>query len=389
MNILMCHNYYQQPGGEDQSYQLEARLLADSGHTVTQYEMSNDRINHMSKAAVAVNTFWNPSSFQDISSLVRTKRVRVAHFQNTFPLISPSAYYAAQLNGAVCIQALRNYRLTCVNGLLFRDGHICEDCVGKTLPVSGIQHGCYRHNRPASAVVGGMTTLHKVLPTYSRVINAYIAVSEFVKQKYVESGFPAEKIYVKPNFVEDFTTAQEKQATGKFFLYVGRLSSEKGIRTLLEVFTKRLPGANLKIVGDGPLMEQLQILTSRTPNIELLGRKPLKEVYDLMAAAQAVIVPSEWHEPFGRVVVEAFAAGTPVIAAAVGGMTELIDHERTGFLFNGGEAESLWRACENFLTQENRWAELGKAARHEYETKYTGAVNYQRMMEIYESVTLT
>ncbi|BDP44146.1 glycosyl transferase family 1 (plasmid) [Deinococcus aetherius] len=381
MNILMAHNFYQQPGGEDQSFGAEAGVIESNGHQVIRHTVHNEVIERIGSAQAAMFTVWNSSSARTIARLIERNKVNIAHFQNTFPLISPAAYYAAQRKGATVIQSLRNYRLICANALLFRQGQICESCVGRAVPWAGIQKACYRGSRAGSAVVGTMLSSHRLLGTYQQQVDIYIAVSEFVKQKYVQAGFNPEQIVVKPNFVTP--DPGMGQGSGQYALFVGRLSEEKGVATLLRAWAtvgRHLP---LRIVGDGPLEPAVQEATKQS-SIEWLGRKSPQEVYDLMGQASVVVVPSEWYEPFGRVVVEAFAKGTPVIATSTGGITELVEHGRTGLLYPPGDAAALVQQVEWLCNHPESLAAMRYEARREYEAKYTAERNYQMLMDIYQ-----
>lgn len=381
MNILMAHNFYQQSGGEDQSFLAEAGVLEAFGHHVTRYALHNDEVAQIGAARTAVRTVWSAPAARDVLRLVRANKVQVAHFQNTFPLISPAAYYAARRGGAVVVQALRNYRLTCSNALLFREGKVCERCLGKFMPLSGVRLRCYRDSLAGSAVVAAMIGTHKTLGTYRRQVDTYIAISEFVKHKYVEAGFDPEQIVVKPNVVAPDPGVGAGR--GGFALFVGRLTEEKGVRTLLKAWQK--PGLlPLRIVGDGPLEGEVEA-AARGPGIEFLGRRTLAQTHELMGEASVVIVPSEWYEPFGRVVVEAYAKGTPVIAAASGGMTELIEPGRTGALFRPGDADDLADKVKWLLGQGSGLTELRRRARAAYLQSYTPERNHAQLMDIYEN----
>ena len=381
MNILMAHNLYQQAGGEDQSFRAEAGLLEAFGHEVTRFTLNNDAIPELGAVQTAIRTIWSASAAEEVSALVRDHHIQVAHFQNTFPLISPAAYYAAQQGGAAVVQALRNYRLTCANALLYRDGHVCELCVGRFAPVSGIRHRCYRGSAAGSAVVAGMIGTHKLLGTYRRQVDGFIAVSEFVKEKYVRAGFDPEHIAVKPNVVSP--DPGPGAGLGGYALYVGRLTEDKGIRTVLRAWAAQRPQLPLKIVGVGPLQGEVE-RAAGAPGIEYLGQRPLQETYDLMGEAAMLLVPSEAYEPFGRVAVEAFAKGTPVVASAMGGLTELVMSERTGLLFQSGDAADLTRQVEALTSQPQRLAEMRLAARQTYLDRYTPARNHELLMDIYE-----
>lgn len=382
--ILLIHNYYQQRGGEDESFAAETNLLQERGHDVLTYTLHNDSVAQMSSLALAKATLWNSTVYRELRALIRREKPDLVHCNNTFPLISPAAYYAARAEGLPVIQNLRNYRLYCVNGLLFRDGHVCEDCLGKAVAWRGVMHGCYRDNQAASAVAATMFSFHRALQTWTRMVDVYITLTQFARQKFIEAGLPAEKMVHKPNFLS--TTPEVGKGTGGYALFVGRLSPEKGLHTLLEAW-KRLDGAlTLKIVGDGPLATEVAQAADRIPGIEWLGRQPQDVVYQLMGDAQGLVFPSEWYETFGRVGMEAFAKGTPVIAANIGAIAELVDHRYNGMHFRPGDVDDLVTQVRWALDHPAAWQAMRYHARQTFEAKYTAARNYERMMAIYGRV---
>jgi glycosyltransferase involved in cell wall biosynthesis len=385
MRILSIHNSYQIRGGEDESRESEERLLRDKGHQVDIYEENNDRVADLSAVHMALKTVWSQESYQIVQRTLRQSHTDLIHVQNFFPLISPSVYYAAQKEGVPVVQTLRNYRLLCPNGLFFRDGQVCEDCLGKFIPYPGVIHACYRQNRGATATTAMMLTVHRLLKTWFNQVDLFISLSEFAKQKFIEAGFPADKIVVKPNFVHPDPGVGEGR--GNYGLYVGRLSTEKGLDVLLDAWERLSVKVPLKIVGNGPLEEQVIAATKRLPHVEWLGRRPMSEVHELMGKALFLVFPSKWYETFGRVAVEAFAKGTPVIAAQLGAIAELVNHEQTGLCFNPSDAQDLAAKVEWCLAHPDQLTTMGHNARAEYEQKYTAEQNYGQLMEIYYQVT--
>ncbi len=196
MKIALVHNYYQQPGGEDEVFADEGALLEARGHQVVRYTAHNDRIAGMRAPVLAQVTVWNRAVYRELRAFIRKERPAVMHFQNTFPLISPASYYAARAEGVPVVQTLHNYRLLCPNALFFRDGHVCEDCLGKSIPWPGVAHACYRGSRTASGVVASMLSIHRALRTWTEMIDVYVVLSEFARQKFIEGGLPSEKIVV-------------------------------------------------------------------------------------------------------------------------------------------------------------------------------------------------
>lgn len=384
MHILSIHNNYQIRGGEDESREAEEKLLREYGHQVDVYEEHNNCLSKLNSLDLARRTIWSNQAYRIVNRQLATKNYDLIHVQNFFPLISPSVYYAARSRGVRVVQTLRNYRLICPNGLFFRNGHPCEDCRGKFFPYPSILHQCYRNNRAATSITAAMLSVHRTLKTWTQQVDAYISLTEFARRKAIEGGLPAEKIFVKPNFVHPDPGIGD--GYGNYALYVGRLSVEKGLDTLLAAWKTLGTGMPLKIVGEGPLESEVIAAMEELPNVQWLGRQPQSNVYQLMGAASCLIFPSQWYETFGRVAVEAFAKGTPVIAANIGAIAELVENNRTGLHFQPGNADELATKIDWILTHPKQLRRMRGKARAEFEAKYTALQNYQRLMEIYETI---
>lgn len=384
MRILVAHNFYQHPGGEDQCVAAETAMLQANGHQVIQFFLHNDAIDGMSPLKVAARATWSQSAYHEIRELIRAHHPQIVHFNNTLPLISPAAYYAAGAENVRVVQTLHNFRLLCLNACLYRDGGVCEECLGKSLAWPGVVHQCYRDSYRASAAVATMLGAHRALGTWRNAVDAYIALAEFSRKKFVQGGLPEEKIFVKPNFV--YPDPGPGKGDGDYGIYVGRLSQEKGISTLLEAWAKLGGKVPLKIVGEGPMLATVSAV-AKDPAIQWLGYRPPAEALELVGSAKFLVCPSECYENFPRVLVEAFAKATPVIASDLGAMAELVDHGRTGLRFPSGNSAALASTVEQLMAFEpERWKRMSLAARHEYENKYTAASNYPALMAIYERV---
>ncbi len=382
MRILAVHNYYQQPGGEEQIFNTEATLLQSYGHEVVRYTLNNDQITGMNPLMLAKNTLWNQAVYQELRSLIRKEKPEVAHFHNTFPLISPAAYYAAKDEGVAVVQTLHNYRLLCPNALFFRAGRICEDCLGKPFPLPGIIHGCYRGSRSASAMVASTVSFHSLLGTWSKAVDVFIVYSQFAIKKFIQGGLPQEKIMFKTNFL--YPAPAQGEGKGGYGLFVGRLSVEKGLGVMLDAWRQLGGKIPLKILGDGPMAGLVKEAMQEMPEIEWLGRKSLEEVYEVMGNAAFLVFPSEWYETFGRVAIEAFAKGTPVVASNIGAIAELIDHERTGLLFRPSDPADLAEKVRWLLDHPQNLTQMRQEVRVEFDTKYTADNNCKRLLEIYQ-----
>jgi len=382
MRILICHNFYQQPGGEDQVFAAESELLRKNGHEVQTHAVSNDAIEFQGRLKLATATIWNRSAATDIADRVRKHRAQIVHFHNTFPLLSPAVYSAARRAGAAVVQTLHNYRLVCPSANLFRDGKPCEKCLGH-LPLPGVMHACYRGSRAASAVTAAMLTIHRALGTYSHQVDAYIALTQFARDKFLAAGFDRGKIHIKPNFLDPDPGAGA--GDGRFALFVGRLTEEKGINPLLDAWKTAGNTIPLKICGDGPLVESVQHAAKNNPSIQWLGRRPLADVIDLMGHASMLIFPSLWYEGFPRTIVESLARGTPVIASDLGSMKELIQPGRTGVLFNAGDSAALSKTVLDLCNNPSAVAAMRPFARDEFLKKYGAARNHGMILDIYRN----
>jgi glycosyltransferase involved in cell wall biosynthesis len=383
MKILAVHNKYQRPGGEDQVFVDETALLETRNHRVLRYEVHNDQVKQVNRLTLAKDTIWNTSAYRELGALIRRERPHVVHFHNTLPLVSPAGYYAARAEGVPVIQTLHNYRLLCPVALFFRDGGVCEDCMGKAVPWPGVIHGCYRGSRAASGVIATMLTVHRALRTWTEVVDVYVALTEFARNKFIEGGLPAGKIVVKPNFVAP--DPGQGQGGGGYALFVGRLAPEKGTETMLAAWDRLGTRIPLKIVGDGPMRDRVVEAAARQSNVEWLGHRPVEDVHALMGKADMLVFPSQWYETFGRVAAEAFAAGTPVIAANIGAVAELVEHGRTGLKFRPGDPEDLVTQVEWALSHSAELRSMREEVRAEFEAKYTAERNYRALMEIYEA----
>ncbi|MBN8639764.1 MAG: glycosyltransferase family 4 protein [Anaerolineae bacterium] len=385
MKIFLAHNYYQNPGGEDGAFKADAAILEAHGHDVHRFTMHNDAVKAMSRVQVIRATLWNQQVYQELRDLFTQHKFDVAHFHNTFPLISPAAYAAAQDSGVPVVQTLHNFRLVCPSAILYRDGHVCEDCLHSSLALPGILNGCYRGSRFQSGAVALLNTTHQVRKTWFTQVDRYIALTEFGRRKFIEAGFPAEKIAVRPNFLD--ADPGVRTGDGSYALFLGRLNPEKGVRTLLEAWRQIPQDIPLKIVGEGELKAEAQAaITQHGLNVELLGWRSPAEVLDLIKAARFVIFPSEWYETFGRVVIEAFACGVPVIASKLGASTETVEHGRTGLHFEAGNPASLAETVRNLWGDVAAVHTYGSAGRREFELKYTAERNYDRLVEIYQNL---
>ena len=382
MKVVVAHNFYKQPGGEDQCVAAEVAMLRARGHDVTEYYLRNELIDAMSGLQLAARMMWSSPAVRELRQILRARRPQIVHFHNTFPLISPAAYYAARAENARVVQTLHNFRLCCPNALLFRDGSVCEDCLGKVIPWRGVAHKCYRDNYVASAAVATMLTMHRAIGTWRNAVDTYIALTKFGRRKLVEGGLPADKIAVKPNFA--FPDPGPGSGNDGYAIYVGRLSAEKGVKTLLKAWRHLGDVLPLKLIGDGPLAAAVTQAAAENASIQWLGSMPLDAVYELIGRAAILVLPSQCYETFARVIIEAFAKGTPVVVSKLGAMAEIVDDGHTGLFFKPGDPADLAAKVQSIIANPLKLKCMRQAARRIFDQNFTADANHKILMTIYE-----
>jgi glycosyltransferase involved in cell wall biosynthesis len=384
LKLLLVHNRYQQAGGEDAVVRAEQTLLHERGHQVAVLEADNTEISGaLGQLKTGVGAIYSWRGKRRVAVELARFHPDVMHVHNFFPLFSPSIYSAAREAGVAVVQTLHNYRLACPNALFFRDGHVCEDCLGVAFPLPGVIHACYRGSRLATAPVAMMLAVHRAMGTWREGVNAYIALTEFSRQKLVASGLPADRMFVKPNFVHPAPPVGNGE--GGYALFVGRVSEQKGVRTLLAAWKQLAAEVPLKIVGDGPLANLVKSAADNTPAIEWLGQVSHERVVELMQRAALLIFPSMSYEGFPMSVVEAFAVGLPVVASNLGAMSALVQHRQTGLHFRPGDVDDLVTQVRWARSHPAEIQEIRRAARREFEAKYTADRNYDMLLNIYRT----
>jgi glycosyltransferase involved in cell wall biosynthesis len=382
MKILVAHNRYQQAGGEDTVVAEEVRMLRERGQSVHQYVAENDSITDTWQQIVAATrSFYSRLASQEIEKLLATFRPDILHVHNFFPSISPAIFFAARKYGVPVVQTLHNYRLLCANAMLLRDGRPCEDCSVGNFFLPGVVHGCYRGSRTGSAVVGTSTFVHAALGTWSNRIDRYIALTQFAARKFGRGRLPAERIRIKPNFAPDRGYGQGQ---GGFALYVGRLSSEKGIKTILAADDSGYLPIPIHIVGDGPLRVDVERACAR-PGSRLiyLGQMSRVQVIEQMQNAIVLLVPSLWYEGFPMAIVEALSFGLPIIASRIGGLPEIVQDGHSGLLFEPGDPAALIKTLCAFIKDTGRIRTMRRASRSHFDDYYSEQKNYETLIEIY------
>ncbi|HLF70736.1 MAG TPA: glycosyltransferase [Dehalococcoidia bacterium] len=385
-SVLFVHNRYQERGGEDAVFEAEASLMEANGHRVGRLVFDNRDLpeapSMVDALRLGVETVWSRPARRRLKQALAEFAPEVVHFHNTFPQVSPAAYSVCHDAGAAVVQTLHNYRLVCANGLLYRDGAPCEECAGRRVALPALRHACYRGSRAQTGAVVSMLALHRLRGTWRRDVDLYIAPSEFLRDKLIEGGLPAERIAVKPNFLEP--DPGPKTCAGDYALFVGRLTASKGVETLLEAYRRRDDLPPLHVAGDGELAAAVQDAAYRDERIVYRGRLDRAGVMTEMGGAACLVFPSRWYENFPVTIVEAFARGLPVVASNLGAIPEIVADGRTGVLFAAGDADDLGEklACAAASPGTLQW--MGAAARAEYACKYGGERNYELLIEVYE-----
>jgi glycosyltransferase involved in cell wall biosynthesis len=376
LHVLVAHSRYLSGSvsGENSVVDDEIRLLEENGHRVTVVDPQAVVEGRAQRLATGVRTIWNLQAGRILARRLHLDRPDVVHFHNLFPALSPAVLRTAAGAGVPVVMTLHNYRLLCLPGTLLRDGSPCEDCLGR-LPWRGVSRRCFRGSAAASGSYATSLGLHRATGTFDSV-DRFIAVSEFVRAKHIEAGFSSNRITVKPNFAWD---GPRRRAASGYFLFLGRLSDEKGVRVLVEAC--RHTPATVLIAGDGP--ERAGLERDAPERVTFLGAVTPQRARELLAGARALLVPSICYEGAPRTVIEAFAAGVPVVASDIGGLPDMVTDGSTGRLVAPG-VSSEWANAIEALDCEETVTRLGGAARAEWERRYSP----ERAIEQLESVYL-
>jgi glycosyltransferase involved in cell wall biosynthesis len=386
VKILLIHNEYRQPGGEEVVVEQERQLLQQAGHQVVHYRRSNvetEGISGLGQLSLVKKIVWASDARQDVALLLRNQKPQIVHVHNTFMVISPSIYSACREAGVPVVQTLHNFRLFCPAAFFYRDGHVCEDCSDHSL-WRGIQHACYRQSRPTTAAVALMLEFHRLRHTWEQGIDTFIALNEFARNKFISLGLPAEKVCVKPNFL--YSDPGKRTEPGQYAMFAGRLSPEKGVSTLLSAWARLKTRIPLRIIGDGPLLPTLQAEAAKRglSDVHFEGRLNREQTLAAFKGASFMLFPSLWYENFPMVIAEAFACSTPVIGSRLGALEVIVQDGHTGLHFAPGDPADLATKVEWAWNHPEKVQVMGSNARQEFETKYTAEKNYTLLMEIYE-----
>ncbi len=387
MRILQVHNKYRPGwGGEETVVALEAELLRSHGHEVEQlfaWTKELDGASAIRLFSAGFGTVWSFRGYSMMKKAIARFSPDIVHVHNTFPLLSPSVFWAADRAGVPAVQTLHNYRLTCANTLLLREDQPCQDCVGH-FPWSGLRHRCFGSSLPRTAAVAGMNIVHRWLGTYQTKVHAFIALTPFSKEILTRAGLPSERIHLKPNFSP--ATVKLTSPRLRQFVFAGSIARFKGVHLLLEAWRHRASsGHQLLMVGDGPDRAELERGFAAHENIKWCGHSPREKVLDIIAASRWLVQPSLAYENFPMSVLEGLAAGTPVIVPNHGAFAAIVSQGVEGLLFSAGDSGSLSSVLQTALeANEGTWTQWSMNARNKHLSEYTARSNYAQLMSIYE-----
>ena len=388
--ILLVHNFYQKPGGEDTVFYNEKKLLEDNGHKVITYTRDNKEIlnmNFFKKLLLPLAVIFNYKTYFDIKKIIKDNDIDVVHVHNTLSLISPSVFYAAINMKVPVVQTLHNFRMQCPNGLFYRDGHICEDCVSRGLGCA-LKHKCYRNSFLQTVVIVLMIKIHRLTGVYKKI--NFICLTRFNKKKLlsinndkiiVDSG----KISVKSNFVFNVEKKDKGQSeflgNRHYYLYIGRYDEVKGIDIALKAFS-RMPNKELHVIGSGD--DKYIKEYCKYQNIRFIGQLSNDKVLNELSHCNALIYPTRWYEGQPVSIIEAFMNKCPVITSDIGNVNEMIEDGRTGLHFAANSVESLIERINYY--ERLSINEFKCCSYKEYMNKYSDDISYCRIISIYNAL---
>jgi len=380
MRVLMVHNFYQNPGGEDRIVREELTMLERNGVEVDLFAATNDDIIGIhGKIAAALRVVYSPRARRALSQKITEYLPDVVHIHNFFPLLSPSILDACLAAGVPSVLTLHNFRILSPAALLHPDELIRERNLRGSCWWT-VRKRVYRNSAPGTLAVAAMIEFHKRTGTWTRKVDRYIALTDWAKRLFTEGGLPAERIVVKPNSVPRPLAFSGLRREGG--LFVGRLDEQKGLRVLLQAWENI--DYPLTIIGDGPLSDLVQENVS--DRVLYLGRQPPEAVQRAMQAAKFLVLPSMGKEMFPVTILEAFSNCLPVICSDLSSLREIVEPGITGLTFPPGDASALAAQVRWALSNASAFKEIGRRGRSVYEVRYTPEVNFSQLMSVYQSL---
>ena len=377
--VLMVHNFYQIGGGEHTVFKNEVELLRKNGHEVIEYTRSNDELKKDKWKLIFLpfTTVWSLRTYIEIRKIIKRERIDIVHCHNTFPLISPSVYYAARSMKVPIVQTIHNFRFLCPNGSFYCNGKVCEKCRENGNFKEAIKNKCYRNSTFGTMIVVAMLTINKKLGIYKKI--SYIFLTEFNKRKFDKFiDINSNQVFVKPNFVSRKEEPIEN-SNRKVFVFASRLEENKGIKLLLELWKLIPKDYCLHIYGDGTLKEFVQ--ENSHDNISYYGFAPQQTIFKDLSTATALVFPSIWYEGFPMIIAEAMAIGCPVVSTNIGNGRDIVEKSKGGTIFDPDKSDTFVKAIEDVL---NNNEEYRKKALIYYSNTLSKDRNYTITNDIYE-----
>ena len=366
MKVLQLHNFAMGRGGIENVIASDTRLLRGGGSEVERFSINNADVKGLSNVRAGMKAIWNVQAHREVKRLIDEFQPDVAHVYTPFPIMSPAVFRAASRMGVPTVVTVQSYRYSCVNGLFYRNGQVCELCLGKRFKVAGVRYRCYHESLLGSGTLAASLALHSTMGTFRDHIDVWLVNSEFMRQKLGEEGISTQKIVVKPNTTPD--PGYTPGVTGNHAIFAGRLEREKGIPTLLAAWASNRGLPSITILGDGPLRSEVEQAAQRDPRITYRGWLDHDEVQEELRSARFMILCSEWYEGQPVIALESFSCGTPIIASDVGNFSEMVMPGENGFRFESGSVSSLTSVVEQAwrTTDPSEIAALRERARNTY-----------------------
>lgn len=382
--VLMVHNFYQIGGGEHTVYKNEVNMLRENGYEVVEYTRSNDELKQskLKLLLLPFTTIWSIKTYREVKKIIKEQNIEIVHCHNTFPLISPSVYYAARKKKVPVVQTIHNFRFLCPGAIFYRDGRICEECREKQNFKSALKHKCYRNSKIQTLVVTLMLKIHRRLGTYSKI--NYIFLTDFNRQKFDKLiDINGSNVFVKPNFVKNTIEVEAKSEVEKTFVFASRLEESKGIKYLLKQWLNLPKDYELHIYGDGPLEDYVKKEIKNIPNIKYLGFQKQGVIFEDMKNSMAMIFPSLWYEGYPMIIAESMAIGCPVLSSNLGNEGDIVSTSKGGVTFNPEMKNDFVNAIDE-IVKNNK--ELRKNALLYYKDFLSKEKNYTIQNNIYEKI---
>jgi glycosyltransferase involved in cell wall biosynthesis len=385
LRILQVFNEYRTRGGEDTVTRLEAEMLRRHGHEVQRLLVSTKTIDGagpLTLAAAGLGTVWSFHGYSLMKRAIASFSPDLVHVHNSFPLLSPSIFWAAHRAGIPAVQTIHNFRFACASATLLRNEKPCQDCVGR-FPWPALRHRCYQDSLPATSAVVAMNVFHKLMRTFMSKVHGYIVLNEFSKEIMLRAGLPEGRVHIKPNFVlepDKLPVPRQRQV-----VFAGVISRPKGVHLLLQAWAKvSAKDCNLVLIGDGPARIELEREYAKVPGIEWRGAQTRQEVIDTLAVSQWMVLPPLFYENCPMVIPEAFSVATPVIVPNHGAFPTFVTHSHDGLLFVPGDSASLASTLALALNASNEvWSHFSENARATCQRTFTEAHNYEQLISFY------